>query len=204
MSKWTDFVKEFAAKNNLTYKQAMSDPRCSALYKEAKEKAPAKAKELYEKYAPIVKAYDPEAIRAAPTTAKEFNIYIAEEFNKAKREKEAKAKALYEKYYKEPEEPDEEEVAAALAEAKPKPKKKYKWYFKVHNYREAQKWFRSNYNGATNEIRGPTAPNRNLYDEADWNSTTDAGNIHSPSSPLLKLAKYLEREGVGQIIEYLK
>lgn len=166
MSLWTDFVKEFAAKNNLTYKQAMSDPRCSALYKEAKagaDKKEAKAKELYLKYAPIVNAPpEPEP---------------------------------------EPEEPDEEEMLAALEEAKPKPKKKYKWYFKVDNYREAQKWFRSNYNGATNEIRGPTAPNRNLYDEADWNSTTDAGNIHSPSSPLLKLAKYLEREGVGQIIE---
>jgi hypothetical protein len=91
---------------------------------------------------------------------------------------------------------------------KPKPKAKTKaknkWYFKVHNYREAQKWFRSNYNGATDEIRGVIAPNRNLYDEQDWNKTTDGGNIHSPSSPLLKLAKYLEREGVGQIIEYLK
>ena len=59
MSLWTDFVKEYAAKNNLTYKQAMSDPRCSALYKEAKagaDKKEAKAKELYLKYAPIVNA----------------------------------------------------------------------------------------------------------------------------------------------------
>ena len=40
MSKWIDFVKEFAAKNNLTYGCALSDPRCSALYREAKGETP--------------------------------------------------------------------------------------------------------------------------------------------------------------------
>lgn len=40
MSKWTDFVKEFAAKNNLTYGCALSDPRCSALYRKAKGETP--------------------------------------------------------------------------------------------------------------------------------------------------------------------
>jgi hypothetical protein len=88
MSLWTDFVKEYAAKNNLTYKQAMSDPRCSALYKEAKagaDKKEAKAKELYLKYAPIVNA-PPEPDYEEPDE-EEVGRLIAEANRKQKRDK---------------------------------------------------------------------------------------------------------------------
>jgi len=42
MTAWTDFVKKFAAENNLSYGCALSTPACKAGY--AATKAPAKAK----------------------------------------------------------------------------------------------------------------------------------------------------------------
>ena len=100
MSLWTDFVKEFAAKNNLTYKQAMSDPRCSALYKEAKagaDKKEAKAKELYEKYAPIVNA-PPEPEPEEPDE-EEVGRLIAEAKPKAKVQKMKRLTDIVKKKY---------------------------------------------------------------------------------------------------------
>jgi len=44
MSKWTDFVKDFARRHNLTYGCALSDPACSKEYKEHNPKLTKKEK----------------------------------------------------------------------------------------------------------------------------------------------------------------
>ena len=44
MSKWTDFVKDFARRNNMTYGCALSDPACSKEYKEHNPKLTKKEK----------------------------------------------------------------------------------------------------------------------------------------------------------------
>lgn len=75
MSKWTDFVKDWAAKNNTTYGCALSNPKCSADYrKENPTKKELKAKE-------------------AQAEADKRKQMIADEEVRRKAKKEAKAEA---------------------------------------------------------------------------------------------------------------
>lgn len=48
MTKWTDFLKEYAKKNNTSYGCAMSDPKASAEYKASKPEAVAHTKKMTE------------------------------------------------------------------------------------------------------------------------------------------------------------
>lgn len=65
MSKWTDFVKQYAQKNNLSYGCALSDPNCSAEYKGSNTAKP-KSAEIQRRPKPVKEVPKPEPVKEVP------------------------------------------------------------------------------------------------------------------------------------------
>jgi len=65
MTKWTDFVKEYAKEKGITYKNALSDPNCSSTYKQTKQTSDPKvanfiAQSFTNAITPTIKKSQPE------------------------------------------------------------------------------------------------------------------------------------------------
>lgn len=75
MTAWTDFVKKFAADNNLSYGCALSTPACKAGY--AATKGPAKAKAPLSYKAMLKKGLPKEAKAPKGKSKKELKADLA-------------------------------------------------------------------------------------------------------------------------------